>query len=96
LRNIDFFDSLRGQHKGLTNKINEMREAKSQELFPLEKEKNHLLLSIEENKAEISQLLDKRSAKSLEKEKLAFAVAQERTTLTEKLQQLMQREVRLL
>ncbi|MBI4170900.1 MAG: hypothetical protein HY514_04345 [Candidatus Aenigmarchaeota archaeon] len=95
LRNIDFYDSLREQYRGLTNKINDIRESKNQEYLPLEKEKNHIILSIEENKTEIQQLLEKRTAKTQEKEKLLHRLATEKAELQLKLAELMQREVRL-
>lgn len=95
LRNVDFFDSLKEQHKGLTTRIMETRGAKMQELERLEREKSHLALSIEEHRAEISQLLEKRSAKAGEKERLAKELGRERAMLAERLQDLAQREVRL-
>ncbi len=96
LRNIDFFDSLREQYKGLTNKINSIRESRSQELQPLEKEKNHLSRSVEEKHIEISQLLEKRAAKAAEKERLVQLIATEKALLAGRLQELMQREVKLI
>jgi len=96
LRNIDFFDSLRQQYRGLSEKISSIRDAKAEELLPMQKEKNHLALSIDEKKAEIAQLLERRTAKAAEKEKLVQSLAVQRVDLAERLQELMQREVKLL
>ncbi|GEM_PF-6820899 len=95
LRNIDFFDSLRQQYRGLSEKASSIRDAKGEELLPLQKEKSHMALSIDEKKAEITQLLDRRAAKAGEKEKLVQSLAVQRVELAERLQELMQREVRL-
>ncbi len=93
LRNIDFFDSLRQQYKGIAERIMELREFRGDEIRPLEKEKNHLLMSIEESRAEIAQLMERRNIKSGERENIIQAVAREKAELTERLQDLLQREV---
>jgi hypothetical protein len=93
LRNIDFFDALRQQYRGLTQRAEEIDERRNRELIPLEKEKNHALKTIEEERAEISQLLEKRTLKSREKEKTIAGISEDRYALKEKLQDLMQRVV---
>jgi len=95
LRNLDFFESLRQQYKGLETRVAGLKERRDAQMRPLEKEKAHAKTSIEDAQSEISQLLERRSAKNEEKERLVADIARCKAELTEKLRDLMQRDVRL-